>query len=153
MLCSSLLVIQSLSNPTPAVLICIPLRLILGRLIFVVLGRCLPVQNFNTSLEEQVLFSTKPPDWMIRVVCILRSVKVFENAIVIFVKRCSGQGQGYEGATYFVLNSSDAVLHFNPFLLLIVGVDIIVCFWFWHCLKVAAGASLRLGERQFELNF
>ena len=106
-----------------------------------------------TSLEEQVLFSTKPPDWMIRVVCILRSVKVFENAIVIFVKHCSGQCQGYEAATYFILNSSDAVLHFNPFLLLIVGVDIIVCFWFWHCLKVAAGASLRLGERQFELNF
>ena len=68
-----------------------------------------------TSLEEQVLFSTKPPDWMIRVVCILRSVKVFENVIVIFVKRCSGQGQGYEAATYSVLNSSDAVLHFNPF--------------------------------------
>ena len=68
-----------------------------------------------TSLEEQVLFSTKPPDWMIRVVCILRSVKVFENAIVIFVKRCSGQGEGYEGPIYFVLNSSDAVLHFNPF--------------------------------------
>ena len=68
-----------------------------------------------TSLEEQVLFSTKPPDWMITVVCILRSVKVFENALVIFVKSCSRQGHGYEAVTYFVLDSSDAVLHFNPF--------------------------------------
>ena len=77
---------------------------------------------------------------MIRVVRILRSVKVFENAKVIFVKSCSGQCHGYEAATYLVLNSSDAVLHFNPFLLLVVGVDIMVCFWFWLCLKVAAGA-------------
>ena len=90
-----------------------------------------------TSLEEQVLFSSKPPDWMIRAVRILRSVKVFENAIVIFVKSCSSQGHGHEAATYFVL---DSFTFQSFFLLLVVGVDIMVYCWFWLCLKVAAGA-------------
>ena len=121
MFSSSVLVIWSLSNPTPAALICIPLRLILGRLIFVVLGRCSPGQNQSLHLKSKCCFLQSLLIGYHSGSYSQVSQGVRKRHIVIFVESCCGQGHGYEAATYFVLNSSDAVEHFNPF----------ICYWLW----------------------